>query len=42
MGIFAQGPYVTFLRECRPDLALILEHLTGAQIPDAMRSVMSA
>lgn len=41
-GVFAQGPYVAFLRERRPDLSLILEHLTPAQIPAAMRTVTSA
>lgn len=41
-GVFAQKPYVAFLRENRPDLPLILEHLTPEQIPAAMRAVTSA
>jgi sugar phosphate isomerase/epimerase len=41
-GVFAQRAYVAFLRENRPDLPLILEHLTPEQIPAAMRAVTSA
>jgi sugar phosphate isomerase/epimerase len=41
-GVFAQMPYVAFLRENRPDLPLILEHLAPEQIPAAMRAVTSA
>ena len=41
-GVFAQRPYFKFLRTRRPDLPLILEHLTPAQVPDAIRFVRSA
>ena len=41
-GVFAQAPYVAFLRERRSDLPLILEHLTPEQIAGAKRSVTSA
>jgi len=41
-GVFVQQPYFEFLRTRRPDLPLILEHLTPEQIPAARRIVASA
>jgi sugar phosphate isomerase/epimerase len=38
-GIFAQGPYLEFLRTKRPDLPLILEHLERERIPAAISRV---
>ena len=40
-GVFAQAPYLAFLRERRADLRLTLEHLTPDEIPAAMRFVRS-
>lgn len=37
LGVFPQQCYIRFLRERRPDLPLILEHLPEANLPDAMR-----
>jgi sugar phosphate isomerase/epimerase len=38
-GVFAQQPYLEFLRERRPDLPLILEHLPLEHVPHAMELV---
>jgi sugar phosphate isomerase/epimerase len=38
-GVFSQQPYFKFLRERRSDLALVLEHLTAAEIPRARELV---
>jgi len=38
-GAFEQGPYLDFLRERRPDLPLILEHLPLEEIPAAIERV---
>ena len=38
-GIFSQGPYLQFLRDRRPDLTLILEHLPLEETPGAIRRV---
>lgn len=38
-GVFAQAPYLEFLRERRPDLPLILEHLPLDHLPDAVGRV---
>jgi sugar phosphate isomerase/epimerase len=38
-GVFEQRPYVEFLRARRPDLPLVLEHVTPEQIPTAMEAV---
>jgi sugar phosphate isomerase/epimerase len=40
-GVFDQRPYLDFLRTRRPDLPLILEHLTREQIPHAVRAITS-
>jgi sugar phosphate isomerase/epimerase len=34
VGVFAQSPYLDFLRTRRPDLDLVVEHLPLAQVPD--------
>jgi hexulose-6-phosphate isomerase len=34
LGVFAQSPYLEFLRTRRPDLALIVEHLPLAHVPE--------
>ena len=34
LGVFAQAPYLEFLRTRRPDLGLIVEHLPHAHVPD--------
>jgi L-ribulose-5-phosphate 3-epimerase len=34
LGVFAQAPYLEFLRTRRPDLGLIVEHLPLAHVPD--------
>lgn len=36
-GIFAYAPYFDFLRQRRPDLPLILEHLPWEHIPGALQ-----
>jgi sugar phosphate isomerase/epimerase len=41
-GAFAQAPYLEFLRERRPDLPLILEHLPLEGIPAAIGRVREA
>jgi sugar phosphate isomerase/epimerase len=41
-GVFEQRPYLAFLRDRRPDLPLILEHLPLAHIPNAIRRVRAA
>jgi sugar phosphate isomerase/epimerase len=41
-GVFEQRPYLEFLRECRPDLALVLEHLSAVEIPAARELVTRA
>jgi L-ribulose-5-phosphate 3-epimerase len=44
-GVFAQLPYLEFLRTRRPDLALIVEHLPLAHVPDVrdrLAAVISA
>jgi len=38
-GAFEQAPYLRFLRERRPDLPLILEHLRLEEVPLAITSV---
>jgi sugar phosphate isomerase/epimerase len=38
-GAFEQGPYLRFLRQRRPDLPLILEHLPLEEIPQAIERV---
>jgi sugar phosphate isomerase/epimerase len=38
-GAFEQAPYLDFLRERRPDLPLILEHLPLEEIPAAIERV---
>jgi sugar phosphate isomerase/epimerase len=38
-GIFPQGRYLRFLKEQRPDLPLIFEHLPVEHIPAAIRRV---
>jgi sugar phosphate isomerase/epimerase len=38
-GVFVQRPYLEFLRDRRPDLPLILEHLPLDHIPDAIARV---
>lgn len=38
-GVFAQRPYLDFLRTRRPDLPLILEHLPLEHLPAAARRV---
>jgi sugar phosphate isomerase/epimerase len=38
-GIFSQGPYLEFLRDRRPDLTLILEHLSLEEVPRAIGRV---
>jgi sugar phosphate isomerase/epimerase len=38
-GIFSQGPYLQFLRDRRPDLTLILEHLPLEETPGAIGRV---
>jgi sugar phosphate isomerase/epimerase len=38
-GVFPQRRYLEFLRDARPDLPLILEHLPLAHIPAAIRRV---
>ena len=37
-GVFNQQPYLEFLRDRRPDLPLVLEHLALDEIPQAMGS----
>ena len=41
-GAFEQAPYLRFLRERRPDLPLILEHLPLEEIPQAIERVRAA
>ncbi len=36
-GVFPQRPYLEFLRDRRPDLPLIVEHLPLAHVPTALR-----
>jgi len=36
LGLFDQAPYLDFLRERRPDLPLIFEHLPLAHLPDVI------
>jgi sugar phosphate isomerase/epimerase len=38
-GVFDQQPYLEFLRDRRPDLPLVLEHLALDEIPQAMNRV---
>lgn len=38
-GVFAQEPYLAFLRDRRPDLPLILEHLPFENLPGALGTV---
>ena len=38
-GAFEQVPYLRFLRERRPDLPLILEHLPLEEVPQAITRV---
>ena len=38
-GVFNQRPYLEFLRDRRPDLPLVLEHLALDEIPQAMGRV---
>ena len=38
-GAFDQAPYLRFLRERRPDLPLILEHLPLEEVPQAIARV---
>jgi sugar phosphate isomerase/epimerase len=38
-GAFRQAPYLRFLRERRPDLPLILEHLPLEEVPQAIERV---
>jgi sugar phosphate isomerase/epimerase len=40
-GVFPQRPYVEFLAERRPDLALILEHLPLDNVADATERVLA-
>ena len=39
MGVFDQPPYLAFLRDRRPDLPLIVEHLPLEHVPDALARV---
>jgi sugar phosphate isomerase/epimerase len=41
-GVFPQGRYLDFLRERRPDLPLVLEHLPLDHLPEAIRRVRTA
>lgn len=38
-GVFEQRPYLEFLRTCRPDLALVVEHLPLENVPRALERV---
>jgi sugar phosphate isomerase/epimerase len=38
-GVFAQSPYLEFLRTRRPDLDLVAEHLPLAHVPDVRRRI---
>ena len=38
-GVFAQRPYLEFLRDRRPDLDLVVEHVTPDRIPTVLRRV---
>jgi sugar phosphate isomerase/epimerase len=38
-GVFAQSPYLEFLRTRRPDLDLIAEHLPLAHVPEVRRRI---
>jgi sugar phosphate isomerase/epimerase len=40
-GVFPQQGYMRFLRNRRPDLPIILEHLPVAHLPEAMRRFRS-
>jgi sugar phosphate isomerase/epimerase len=40
-GVFPQQSYMRFLRDRRPDLPIILEHLPVSHLPDAMRKFRS-
>jgi sugar phosphate isomerase/epimerase len=40
-GVFAQAPYFRFLRDRRPDLPVVLEHLPLEHVPHAARLVRS-
>ena len=41
-GVFEQRPYLEFLRDRRPDLPLIVEHLPLEHVPDAIERVRAA
>jgi hypothetical protein len=38
-GVFAQAPYLEFLRTRRPDLGLIAEHMPLSRVPDVRRRI---
>ena len=38
-GVFAQGPYLEFLRDRRPDLDLVVEHLPPEHVPAVIERV---
>ncbi len=40
LGVFPQAGYLKFLKEQRPDLPLIFEHLPFAHIPAAIQRVL--
>jgi sugar phosphate isomerase/epimerase len=40
-GVFAQHPYLEFLRSRRPDLPLVLEHLPLDHVPAAIERVLA-
>jgi hypothetical protein len=35
-GVFDQAPYLEFLRDRRPDLPIVIEHLPLADVPDVV------
>jgi hypothetical protein len=39
--VFAQHPYLEFLRSRRPDLPLVLEHLPLDHVPAAIERVLA-